>query len=119
MVIYKHFENHLSANYGTGIYGLQVDYGYCYNADGQRFAMRVEGAYYYIFGDHLGSTTTVVQRDTGERISYQLYEPWDTTRYSASNSRTDYAYTGQMQVDDIYYYNARWYDPHIGRDKVT
>lgn len=66
-------------------------------------------------GDHLGSTTTVVQRDNGERVGYQLYEPWGTTRYSAGNQHTDYAYTGQMQVDDIYYYNARWYDPAIGR----
>ena len=86
-----------------------------YYADGKRIAMRVGETYYYVFADHLGSTTTVVQRDNGERVSYQLYEPWGTTRYSSGNSHTDFAYTGQMQVDDIYYYNARWYDPAIGR----
>jgi len=30
-------------------------------------------------------------------------------------SPTDYGYTGQMREGDIYFYNARWYDPVIGR----
>ena len=89
-----------------------------YYADGERIAMRHGQSYYYVFGDHLGSTTTVVERETGRTISRQLYHPWGTTRYSYPGSGekiTDYGYTGQMQVDDIYYYNARWYDPAIGR----
>ena len=89
-----------------------------YYADGERFAMRHGQSYYYVFGDHLGSTTTVVERETGRTISRQLYHPWGTTRYSYNSSgeqSTDYGYTGQMKVDDIYYYNARWYDPMIGR----
>ncbi len=77
--------------------------------------MRHGQSYYYVFGDHLGSTTTVVERDTGRTINRQLYHPWGTTRYSSGEQATDYGYTGQMQVDDIYYYNARWYDPAIGR----
>ena len=89
-----------------------------YYADGERIAMKNDGIVYYLFSDHLGSTTSVVARDTGEEISHQLYHPWGTTRYSYNSSGekiTDYGYTGQMQVDDIYYYNARWYDPMLGR----
>ena len=89
-----------------------------YYADGERIAMKSDGIVYYLFSDHLGSTTSVVARDTGEEISHQLYHPWGTTRYSYNSSGekiTDYGYTGQMQVDDIYYYNARWYDPMLGR----
>ena len=89
-----------------------------YYADGERIAMKSDGIVYYLFSDHLGSTTSVVARDTGEEISHQLYHPWGTTRYSYPGSgeqATDYGYTGQMQVDDIYYYNARWYDPMLGR----
>ncbi|MGI5985439.1 MAG: hypothetical protein ACOX7O_06250 [Oscillospiraceae bacterium] len=82
-----------------------------YYADDERFAMRHGQSYYYVFGNHLGSTTSVVARDTGEEISHQLYHPWGTTRYGYPGSGekiTDYGYTGQMQVDDIYYYNAWW-----------
>ncbi|MGI5985443.1 MAG: RHS repeat-associated core domain-containing protein [Oscillospiraceae bacterium] len=86
-----------------------------YYADGERIAMRHGQSYYYVFGDHLGSTTSIVERNTGRRVNYQLYHPWGTTRYSSGEQATDYGYTGQMQVDDIYYYNARWYDPTLGR----
>ena len=89
-----------------------------YYAEGERFAMKSGGNTYYLFSDHLGSTTTVVERGSGAKIDHQLYHPWGTTRYSNQSYReqmTDYGYTGQMQVDDIYYYNARWYDPAIGR----
>lgn len=39
------------------------------------------------------------------------------TRYSAGTLGTDYQYTGQRKVEDIglYFYNARWYDPALGR----
>ena len=99
-----------------------------YYAGSERIAMKSEGKVYYLFSDHLGSTTTVVERETGRTINRQLYHPWGTTRYSYQRygeQATDYGYTGQMQVDDIYYYNARWpqvpeaqrvgFDPAIGR----
>lgn len=39
------------------------------------------------------------------------------TGYSAGALGTDYQYTGQRRVEDIglYFYNARWYDPALGR----
>jgi RHS repeat-associated protein len=44
-----------------------------------------------------------------------LYEPWGVARYQIGSNITDYAYTGQMQEGDVYFYNARWYDPHLSR----
>ena len=48
------------------------------------------------FGDHLGSTTTIVERGSGAKIDYQLYHPWGTTRYSTGEQMTDYGYTGKI-----------------------
>jgi hypothetical protein len=77
--------------------------------------MKSEGKIYYLFSDHLGSTTTVVERETGRTINRQLYHPWGTTRYSSGVQATDYGYTGQKKEGDIYFYNARWYDPQLVR----
>ncbi|MGI6249871.1 MAG: RHS repeat-associated core domain-containing protein [Anaerolineaceae bacterium] len=52
----------------------------------------------------------------GGVLNYLLDDhPWGTTRYAQGTSPTDYGYTGQMKEGDIYFYNARWYDPMIGR----
>ena len=77
-----------------------------YYAEGERIAMKSGGNTYYLFSDHLGNTTTVVERGSGAKIDQQLYHPWGTTRYSTQSYReqmTDYGYTGQMQVDDTCY----------------
>ncbi len=83
-------------------------------ADGQRIAMKKDGVVSYIYGDQLGSVSAVAD---GNRnlISKTLYHPWGTPRYSDGISPTDYGYTGQMKEGDIYFYNARWYDPQLGR----
>jgi RHS repeat-associated protein len=52
---------------------------------------------------------------SGNLTSSSSYHSWGTAHQNSSSSPTDYGYTGQMQVGDIYYYNARWYDPMIGR----
>ncbi|MGB4595992.1 MAG: RHS repeat-associated core domain-containing protein [Anaerolineaceae bacterium] len=85
-----------------------------YYADGQRIAMKNNGVLTYLYGDQLGSTSAVAGTN-GMLISRNLYHPWGTTRYSQGTTPTDYAYTGQMQEGDIYYYGARWYDPALGR----
>ena len=64
------------------------------------------------YGDHLGSTSVTADRD-GEELSRTKYHAWGTTRYQSGTVNTGYAYTGKMRVDDIYYYNARWYDPQL------
>ena len=45
------------------------------------------------------------------------YSAFGETRYSSGITATDYRYTGQLQQADInlYYYNARFYDPALGR----
>jgi len=85
-----------------------------YYADGQRIAMQNNGVVSYLYGDQLGSVSAVAD-GTGSLVSKTLYHPWGTTRYVSGTSPTDYAYTGQMQEGDIYFYNARWYDPQLGR----
>ena len=86
-----------------------------YYADGQRIAMRDKnGVVSYLYGDQLGSVSAVADA-SGSLVSKTLYEPWGTTRYENGDDITEYGYTGQMQEGDIYFYNARWYDPQLGR----
>ena len=76
---------------------------------------------YYIHQDHLGSTSLVTD-STGKVVSKQSYYPYGTTRsYSqltADNSQPERQYTGQVSDQDqtgLYYYNARYYNPQIGK----
>ena len=62
-----------------------------------------------------GTGVTAVARADGSLLGKTWYHPWGTIRYSQGTTPTDYAYTGQMQEGEIYFYNARWYDPIIGR----
>ncbi|GAB4412279.1 MAG: hypothetical protein Kow00123_26110 [Anaerolineales bacterium] len=44
-------------------------------------------------------------------------EPWGQARYSDGTTPTTYRFTGQREESKIglYFYNARWYDPALGR----
>jgi RHS repeat-associated protein len=86
-----------------------------YYAGGQRVAMRVGGnAATYLMGDHLGSTSVAVDAN-GSNPAWQLYKAWGETR--AGSVPTKYQYTGQYNNTELglYFYNARWYDPALGR----
>ena len=85
-----------------------------YYTDGQRIAMKDDGVVSYLYGDQLGSVSAVAD-GSGALVSKILYHPWGTTRYSQGTNPTDYAYTGQMQEGEIYFYIARYYDPQLGR----
>ncbi len=55
--------------------------------------------------------------DTAATVT-QLYKPWGEVRYSSGTLPTDYTYTGQYSHTadfGLMYYNARWYDPALGR----
>ena len=86
-----------------------------YYAGVERIAMRQGGVLYYIFGDHLGSTAVVKNTQGGK--SELRYTAWGTTRYEYGSTPTDRRYTGQREEASLglYFYNARWYDPALGR----
>ncbi|MEA3439846.1 MAG: RHS repeat-associated core domain-containing protein, partial [Chloroflexota bacterium] len=94
-----------------------------YYAGSQRVAMRVQDdsdgdEVYYLFSDHLGSTS-VSYRASDDQTIPQYYYPWGTVRPGPDNDlATDYTFTGQRSEVDSFglmYYNARWYDPALGR----
>jgi RHS repeat-associated protein len=94
-----------------------------YFAGSQRVAVRVQGdpnpaanGLFYTLGDHLGSTSLVAD-SAGGKVSETRYMPWGETRHTSGYQPSDYMYTGQRAEAGIglYYYNARWYDPSLGR----
>ncbi|WP_423222635.1 RHS repeat-associated core domain-containing protein [Candidatus Amarolinea aalborgensis] len=67
--------------------------------------------------DHLGSTA-VTANEVGARIAELRYKPWGESRYSFGATPTQRRFTGQV-LDSVggglYFYNARYYDPALGR----
>jgi len=88
-----------------------------YYAGSQRIAMRTGSTLRYLFGDHLGSTSLTTSA-TGTVISGLRYKAWGEVRYASGTTSTKYTYTGQYSYTDdfgLMFYNARWYDPILGR----
>jgi RHS repeat-associated protein len=93
-----------------------------YTLGGRRVAMRKvpEGqpeTLYYLFTDHLGSTSVSYRASDGQSTT-QRYYPWGTIRPGPSNALpTDYTFTGQRldESTGLMYYGARYYDPTLGR----
>ena len=72
----------------------------------------------YLLGDHQGSTTLTTNSSGGRQAELRYY-PYGKTRYtSPANTPTTFRFTGQRQqtnANELYFYNARWYDPLVGR----
>ncbi len=88
-----------------------------YYAGGQRVAMRVgSNALSYLLGDHLGSTAKTYNTATGATTELRYY-PWGGTRFSSGVTPTARRFTGQIEdaAIGLYFYNARYYDPALGR----
>jgi len=104
-----------------------------YMAGASKVAMRkyiipVSNTLTYLFGDHLGSTSLSVDASTGETIETR-YKPWGEVRYTTPSKTlpTRYTFTSQYsymsdEATDLgsagfglLFYNARFYDPAIGR----
>ncbi|NJN16641.1 MAG: hypothetical protein HC822_10390 [Oscillochloris sp.] len=72
-----------------------------------------------LHGDHLGSVS--VATSSSGVATQQEYDPWGQIRPNAAGtphpiSQTRRNYTGQIRDDTgLLYYNARYYDPTIGR----
>ena len=76
--------------------------------------MRDANGVYFLLSDHLGSSSVVVDV-SGQVVEEGYYLPWGGERGNQEIELTDYGYTGQMQEGDIYFYDARYYDPQLGR----
>ena len=88
-----------------------------YYAGGQRVAMRKgSSTLYFLLGDHLGSTS-ITANSSGSKVAELRYHPWGGTRYTDGTTPTSYRFTGQREDATIglYFYNARYYDPALGR----
>ena len=66
--------------------------------------------------DHLGSTAATIWAN-GNGRSQLRYDPWGKQRYAQHTTPTGYRYTSQRWDSGLglYDYNARYYDPAIGR----
>lgn len=87
----------------------------------QRIAVReyttAASSVYFLFGDHLGSTALTTEAQ-GNKVSELRYTAFGELRYTWGSPPTRYRYTGQYSYTDefgLYFYNARWYDPAVGR----
>ncbi|MCB9148605.1 MAG: RHS repeat-associated core domain-containing protein [Caldilineaceae bacterium] len=81
--------------------------------------MRKGSTLYYLHADHLGSTAlTTTGSGAGVSQTYCAYGKTrsGTTCASGNSLATDRQFTGQkVDVTGLHYYNARYYDDHIGQ----
>jgi len=129
-----------TATYFIGSVEIETDEGdvvethSIYSVGGGVTAVRIvtspgdDGEVTFTFGDHLGSSATIWQAgdvgdtDPGTR-SAQYYYPYGEPRNAYNPALpTDHTFTGQITdglLDDggtgLMYYNARYYDPQVGR----
>jgi RHS repeat-associated protein len=90
-----------------------------YYLNGQRIAQRRGDMLQYLVGDHLGSTSLVMD-DAGNRVAESRHYPYGEERWrepSDSTFPTDYRFTGQRLESyiNLYTMGARQYDPVLGR----
>jgi RHS repeat-associated protein len=79
---------------------------------------------YYVLGDHpsaslragLGSTSLIINNTAG-LYGENRYKAFGETRYTSGTIPTTFGFTGQRQESGLglSFYNARWYDPALGR----
>ncbi|MCP4211819.1 MAG: RHS repeat-associated core domain-containing protein, partial [Halieaceae bacterium] len=97
----------------------------CYAGVGGNNALRRAGhtannGVFYLLGDHLGSTSVLVNQN-GTLNSTNYYYPYGSNRGGAQSTLTAKRYTGQYHEEGLagsqglYYYGARWYDPQLAR----
>jgi RHS repeat-associated protein len=88
-----------------------------YSIAGQRVAMNDGDGLKYLLTDHLGSVVAVLS-ESGTLLSEQRYMPFGEVRTEIGTiTQTDFSFTGQRSISmlSIMDYNARMYDPAIGR----
>jgi RHS repeat-associated protein len=86
-------------------------------AGGQRLAAReADGGLRIYHGDHLGSANVVTDQ-TGAFVEVTENTPYGSVSRQEGSINVAHKFTGQRLDDetDLYFYNARYYDPEIGR----
>ncbi len=105
LYVNKYFEKNLDTEEVTTYYYL----------GDKLIAKRTGSTLDYIHQDSLNSTS-VVSDDDGNLVSSINYLPFGDCRFSQGTLGTDKRFTGQrLDNTGLYYYNARYYDPTIGR----
>ena len=87
-----------------------------YTLGGRTVAVRHDSDLYYLAQDHLGSTSLTRDESSGS-VAVHRYSPFGDPRGTSAPTQTDHTYTGQIAdaATDLMFYNARYYDPAIGR----
>ena len=63
----------------------------------------------------LRSTALTLDEGAG-KVAELRYSAWGETRYTDGSTPTQRRYTGQLEAEaGLYFYQARWYDPGLGR----
>jgi RHS repeat-associated protein len=77
---------------------------------------------FLMFGDHRGSTSAVIDRDTGELVEYVTYQAFGATESDYrpnrwNGFREDIHFTGKEEDVEtgLQYFGARYYSPNLGR----
>jgi len=93
-----------------------VSHKYIY-AGNLRVALIKGSDVYYYHKDHLGSSVIVTEYATGESKETSEYLPYGGFRIQSGTIVSDYKFTDQELDSEsgLYNYNARLYDPMIGR----
>jgi RHS repeat-associated protein len=81
------------------------------------FGKDTNGTLFYLVIDHLGSTSLTLEQD-GDVYSEMRYKPFSETAWSGqTDTPTRRQYTGQINDvgTGLYFYNAGYYDPALGR----
>jgi len=92
-----------------------------YAFGGQRVAMRKDNVVYFLLGDHLGTTSVVVD-GAGNKVAESRHFPYGEVRWTWPEDEggtfpTDYRFTGQ-RLDGyikLVQMGARWYDAALAR----
>lgn len=82
----------------------------------QRIALVSDLTTFYYHQDHLGGTS-VVTDSSGNKVEQMFYKPFGELVEDVGTVSVTHKYTGQ-ELDaetDLYFYNARYYNPGIGR----
>ncbi len=104
-----YYNKYLEKNLTTGVVTRYFYFG------GMLLARRNTSTQIY-HKDHLTGINTMTDA-AGGLVGSIYYYPYGDTRSTSGSIDTEKRFTGQRQssATGLYYYNARWYDPTIGR----